>query len=149
MSALQLHLDVIGTPIGQGSHIGFVNKANNRVVVTESNKKTHAGWRNALADAARDAWDGRPKLDGPLELSVEFRFAMPASRPAADRKRGWCYKTTAPDTDKLLRSIGDALTAAGVIVDDARFAVVTAIKIETVSEWCGASIDVMTQDYEL
>ena len=34
-----------------------------------------------------------------------------------DRERGEAWKTTAPDTDKLVRTIGDALTAANLIAD--------------------------------
>ena len=49
-------------------------------------------------------------------------------------------KTTAPDTSKLVRSIEDSMEAAGLIANDARFAVVLATKVEVVDAWTGADI---------
>lgn len=142
------HIDVIGTPKPQGSKSAFKDRAGN-ARLKESNPLGHAAWRNAISQSAITAWAGRPRMSGPLELTVEFRFRMPMSRPAVDRRRGWAYMTVAPDLDKLVRSVGDALQAAGVVGNDSLFAVTTALKIEVVEDWVGASIDVIRQDYEL
>jgi Holliday junction resolvase RusA-like endonuclease len=66
---------------------------------------------------------------------------MPASRPVAMRRAGQGPKTTAPDLDKLVRSVGDALTEGGLIRDDARICAVHATKSE-VQGWSGAVITI-------
>ena len=66
---------------------------------------------------------------------------MPASRPKWMRALGCWWKPTAPDLDKLVRSVGDSLTASGLIKDDARIVALRAMKIE-VDGWTGATISV-------
>jgi Holliday junction resolvase RusA-like endonuclease len=150
MTAL-VEFEVVGVPKPQGSIKAF--KVGNAIRTQPAGGASFAQWRNAVAQAAKDLmlgeveqWartiggdDCRVPFDGPLGLSVEFRFPMPASRSKADRTAGACWKTTAPDTDKLIRTIGDALTAAGLIADDARIVALEARKIETTG-WTGAVI---------
>jgi Holliday junction resolvase RusA-like endonuclease len=116
--------------------------AGGKARMRESSGLNHAAWRNAVADKActmRDhiAWDG--PFAGPLGLDVEFRFPMPATRPKATRTRGVNPKTAAPDLDKLVRTIGDALEASGLIVSDAHICRLSATKVET-TDWTGATI---------
>ena len=103
-----LSLFVHGTPAPQGSkrHVG-----GGRLV--ESSKNLPA-WRAAVTNHFRAAWGGRPPLDGPV--SVALRIYLP--RPGRTRFRD--YPAGPPDLDKLQRAVGDALTASGVIRDDAR-----------------------------
>lgn len=138
-----VHFEVLGLPVQQGSKSAFVRGG--KAVMVESGKG-HAAWRTDVANAARqamrDAGLTQP-LDGPLALYVTFRFPCPTSRPkahrtAAQRPQG-APKTTTPDLDKLVRCIGDALTASGLIRDDARIWTLDARKIETTS-WTGADI---------
>lgn len=140
-----VEFEVVGVPKPQGSMKAF--NAGGHARMKPSGGAEFASWRNAVAKAARDI-TGHPDItapyDGPLGLSVEFRFPMPASRPKRDRVNGSCWKTTAPDTDKLIRTIGDALTAAGLVTDDARFVAIEARKIETTG-WTGAVIT-LTQE---
>lgn len=126
--------EVVGLPVQQGSkkHVG------NGVMVEAA--KGHKAWRTDVADAARDCAEDRP-LDGPLALTVHFRFPMPASRKAAVRKAGRGPKTTAPDLDKLIRAVGDALEAGGLVANDARFCEITATKTEVIG-WTGVEITV-------
>ncbi len=132
MSDLLAEFEVIGLPAAQGSkrHVG------NGVMVEMA--KGHKPWRAAVAAAARDAAPGAP-LTGPLILEVDFRFAMPKSRPSAVRSAGWGPKTTAPDLDKLVRAVGDALIEGGLIHDDALICAVAASKSEVIG-WTGATI---------
>lgn len=129
---------VNGTPAPQGSkkHVG-------RGIMVEANKALPS-WRADVIAAAVEAmqtWPGPFPLDGPLTLEVSFSFPMPASRPKKVRELGRCPKVTAPDTDKLVRAIGDALTQAGAIVDDARIFTVIADKWETTgTAGCGISV---------
>jgi len=126
---------VIGTPGAQGSkrHVG-----GGRMV--ESSKKV-APWRQDVVAAARLALGigVAAPLDGPLALTITFRFPATTSWKAADKARGWRWKDRTPDLDKLLRSTGDALTTSGLIADDARIVWIAADKVETTG-WCGAAI---------
>ena len=99
---------------------------------------------SAAAKTARSRLPGTEPLDGPLGLSVEFRFPMPAARKRAVRAAGKAWKTTAPDIDKLLRCLCDGLSAGGLIVDDARFCAVEVTKIE-VTTWTGAIVSLTTE----
>lgn len=128
--------DVIGIPKPQGSMKAFA--VGGRARMKPSGGADFAAWRNAVAEAARNVAGDAP-LEGPLRLTVSFQFPMPKSRPKAMRANGVGYKTTAPDLDKLVRTIGDALTASGLIRDDALIAELVATKAE-VTSWTGATI---------
>lgn len=132
--------NVVGTPVQQGSkrHVGggrFIEAANG-----------HRQWRYAVANKAAElAAELDGPLDGPLMLTVVFRFPMPASRSrkVQAQKVGW--KQSAPDLDKLVRTIGDALTESGLIRDDARIGMVMASKVET-TDAAGAEIGLWPLD---
>lgn len=126
---------VVGNPAAQGSkrHVG-----NGVMIETSKNLKP---WRSAVAEAAQVAAGDNLPLTGPLYLNVSFRFPMPASRRKAIRDAGICPKVSAPDLDKLIRAVGDALKAGGLIQDDALFADIRARKYEVIG-WTGATITV-------
>jgi len=134
---------VHGTPMPQGSMKAFA--AGGRAMVKPSGGLKFAQWRNAVAEAASRAAADHGRFDGPVQLTVAFRFPMPKSRPAAVRKAGRAPKTTAPDLDKLLRSVGDALVAGGLLRDDAQIVHVQASKHETTDDH-GAGISVSELD---
>lgn len=98
-----------GTPRPQGSkkHVGH-----GRMV--EMSKGLPA-WRAALVTAATAAHHG-PPYDGPVTVTAVFVF--PRAKALKDRPAP--PHTSAPDTDKLQRAVGDALTAAHVFHDDAQ-----------------------------
>lgn len=109
-------------------------------------------WREAVTAAAITAWEciyaemrGEheylhgpkqprtccpPPLDGPLAVAVTFT----CPRSQADERRArrgeatWPTTTHSNDLDKLQRAAFDAVTAAGVWVDDARVVEVHAYK---------------------
>lgn len=140
---MSVSFEILGLPSPQGSKTRMPNGA---MVEGRSTgqRERHRNWRSAVAEVARDIAahdDVAAPLDGALTLVVEFRFPMPSSRRAAVRARGWGWKTSAPDTDKLIRALGDGLQAGGLIRDDARFAVIEARKIE-VSGWTGATVTI-------
>ena len=128
---------VIGTPGPQGSKTRFPNGG-----MKESSAKV-APWRQDVVAAARLALGigVAAPLDGPLALTITFRFPATTSWKAADKARGWRWKDRTPDLDKLLRSTGDALTTSGLIADDARIVAISAEKVETTG-WCGAAIHI-------
>lgn len=132
-----IEFDVMGVPAPQGSkrHVG-------RGIMVEQSKGLQP-WRDSVTAQARLAarLHGRESepMDGPLVLEVAFKFPMPKSRRKAVRERGWGWKVSAPDLDKLVRGVGDALTHSGLIADDARLVRVVATKVEVVG-WTGATI---------
>lgn len=83
-------------------------------------------WREDIKAEARFAMqtsfpdDGYP-LDGPLEVWMTFWF------PSI--QAGRTYKTTAPDLDKLVRAVGDALEQSRMIKNDARIVRLEASKL--------------------
>ena len=145
---MNIRFNVIGLPAPQGSKTRMPNGA-----LVEGSSATgrakHRTWRQAVA---HEAHQQRQLLEhcftGPLVVDVVFRFPMPASRPAAFKRRvaegeitGW--KVTKPDLDKLARSVGDALTEAGLIERDEMIAQWLVSKIEVpAGEWTGADITV-------
>ena len=138
-----IEFEVIGLPAPQGSKTRMPNGAMLEGGSKEARTR-HRDWRTAVAERAREVAAGHgleSPLDGPLALEVEFRFPMPASRPKRTRTLGLVPKSTAPDLDKLVRSVGDSLTQGGLIRDDARIYLLLATKVETVG-WTGATIRV-------
>lgn len=148
-------LKVIGVPKAQGSKRAFVIPGKNgtkaRAAMVDAAGTAGSQWRDAVAQAAKNLADGIldsgqqshnvPPFTGPLGLSVEFRFPMPKSRTKAQHHQGRIYKTSAPDTSKLVRSLEDGLQAAGLIKDDALFVAIEAMKTE-VTGWTGAVITI-------
>lgn len=112
-----LVITVHGEPAPQGSkrHVG-----GGRMVESSAKVKP---WREAVKYTALDT---HPEvLDGPLCVEVTFTLRKPASAP----KRRTTWPQRKPDLDKLLRSTFDALSDAGVWVDDAQVVEVTARKV--------------------
>lgn len=138
-----ISFEILGDPRPQGNKTRMPNGA-----MVEGRRGTSRekfrNWRSAVADAARDIVeqsDIAAPLDEPLTLAVEFRFAMPKSRPKRVRETGRNPKTTAPDLDKLVRALCDGLQAGGLIADDARFHLIAARKAEVVG-WTGAAVTI-------
>lgn len=110
-----MRIVVYGSPAPQGSKRYVGTNKQGRGIMVESSKKV-APWRREVSDAARAARNGAATLDGPLVARMVFTLPKPASAPK--KRRTWADKK--PDLSKLVRSTEDALTAAGVIADDAR-----------------------------
>lgn len=99
---------VPGDPAPQGSkrYLG-------RGILVESSKKVQP-WRSDIRDAVRSTWDGPPLTGG---ISVQLHFVMP--RPVSTPKRKPTpLAVKKADIDKLERAVFDALTSAGVWLDD-------------------------------
>lgn len=111
---------VHGTPTPQGSKRGFV--VNGRAVITDSNPAPLKVWRDDVKHAALEAMSGRSPFEGPVEIKVTFTLVRPKSV-----KRVWPH--VRPDIDKLMRSLLDALTTAGVYGDDSQVVIITAVKV--------------------
>ena len=120
------HITVPGVPQTKGNVIkgrwGGYHDANKRL----------GGWMHDLAAAMVDAgWATDPILMGPVALSCTFHMPRPKSHLRADgtlRPNAPAWHDKRGDLDKLLRAVGDALTASGAIRDDAQIATIAASK---------------------
>jgi Holliday junction resolvase RusA-like endonuclease len=132
MSETEFTISVSGDPASQGSHAIM----NGRIV--QVNSKKHKAWRTAIVQACIESLpaDWVP-LDEPVELIVNFYMSKPASV-----KRS--LPSVAPDLDKLIRSVGDALAIGGVYADDSRIVRISARKLYAQGIEPGATISVRT-----
>ena len=128
---------VPGLPRPQGSVKPMVNKGTGRAFVKY--KDTTIDHRNQVIHALSSSWHGTGDgVSGPIEggvvLVVNFWFARPKSHyrtgknSALLREGAPMRMISAPDTDKLLRLVGDALEASGVLGNDSQIDQVIASK---------------------
>lgn len=113
---------VHGIPQRQGSGQAFVNKKTGKPIYN-SMPTSVRDWRVAVKSYLAINWDTGPPFDGPIAASFIFVFPRVKSAP----KR--VFHTVAPDEDKLLRAMLDALTKGAAITDDARVFAPTPIGI--------------------
>jgi Holliday junction resolvase RusA-like endonuclease len=124
----EVSFSITGDPASQGSHAIM----NGRIV--QVNSKKHKAWRTAIVNEviATLPADWEP-IDGPCELIVMFYLPKPATVKHS-------APSVAPDLDKLVRSVGDALAIAGVYTDDSRITRISARKLYAQGIEPGASI---------
>lgn len=128
MTVLVIH--AVGHPAPQGSkrHVG-------NGIMVESSKRVRP-WRQDVTAAATEAAEqaGWAAPTGALFVRIDFTLTRPryhfrTGRYAGElRPNAPVYVDKKPDVDKLARSTLDALTAAGVIRDDAQIASLELVK---------------------
>lgn len=122
---------VPGLPVPQGSMRAFLPKNSKHPVVTHNHPAPLKNYRARIALAAQSA--GVRITHGAVRIDVAFTFPRPKNhfgqgrnlrvlKPFAPR-----HKLTAPDLDKCLRSLLDALTGVA-FDDDAQVTQITATK---------------------
>ena len=109
-----MRIVVYGRPAPMGSK-SFKGMAGKHAILVESSKYVRP-WRIAVSHAAHEARNGAPPLDEALIVRMIFTLRKPQSAPKNRRT----FPSREPDLSKLIRSTEDALTDAGVWVDDAR-----------------------------
>lgn len=119
-----------GTPQQQGSkrRVGKVS--------IEANANL-APWRADAIYALRKAMEGEgiDTFTEPVSVEVTFTYARPAAHYGTGRNSSVLkdsaptYKASAPDLDKLQRAVGDALTQAAVVRDDALVVKWSSVKV--------------------
>lgn len=112
---IPLRFEVFGDPQTQGSSRAFVRGG--RAIVTSDSPNLRP-WRDAVTWAARDAMEasGWSMLTGPVFCSTDFYLPRPKSAP----KTRDILPAKGKDVDKMVRSIYDSLTNAGVWRDDSQ-----------------------------
>lgn len=116
-----MKIRVYGDPAPQGSKTARV--INGHVVMWESSKKLPE-WRESVVMAAK-VWfmeNNNQTMLGPVSLHCTFHMPKPKS---VSRQ----YPNVAPDLDKLLRGVGDALQISGVISNDSQIVSIQADKV--------------------
>ena len=139
MSSWQaLAVRVYGTPRPQGSLKLF--RAKNGHEVAKYSDATYE-WRRIVTAAVRDAVGELEPVAGALVLHARFDLPRPRGHSGTGRNAGAlrasapCWPTSAPDLDKLLRLIDDAITDAGVVwLDDAQVVEIRARKVYVTTE---------------
>jgi Holliday junction resolvase RusA-like endonuclease len=128
----EVSFSITGDPASQGSHAIMQGR------IVQVNSKKHKAWRTAIVNEviATLPADWVP-IDGPCELIVNFYLSKPASVTRSS-------PSVAPDLDKLVRSVGDALAIAGVYTDDSRITRISARKLYAQGIEPGATITVQT-----
>lgn len=130
-----LHVTVPGIARPQGSkrHVGGgrMIEASNYVAAWRAKVANHM-----IAAIIRDERQRgtRWPLTGPVHLQVAFYLPRPQNHYRAGKFAGMLRNVapvemqTGPDLDKLVRAIGDAMTAACVVVDDKQIHRINAVK---------------------
>jgi Holliday junction resolvase RusA-like endonuclease len=128
----EVSFSITGDPASQGSHAIMQGR------IVQVNSKKHKAWRTAIVNEviATLPPDWEP-IDGPCELIVNFYLSKPASVKRSS-------PSVAPDLDKLVRSVGDALAIAGVYTDDSRITRISARKLYAQGIEPGATITVQS-----
>jgi crossover junction endodeoxyribonuclease RusA len=104
-----LELFIAGTPAPQGSKNAF--RRGSRISLVEANKNLPA-WREQVIKQLQKLNETNGIMyEGAVYVSAHFYI----NRPKSNKRT---YPTTKPDTDKLIRAIGDCLTKAMIIQDD-------------------------------
>lgn len=121
-----LDFRVYGVAQQMGSKRAFVPRGWTRPIVTDSNRNLKS-WQVLIRECASAAIAKRPRAERQLLLDgVRLTAAFYLPRPQSLPRRVVCH-TKAPDIDKLVRALADAL--AGVVFrDDAQIVDLIATK---------------------
>lgn len=116
-------LIVYGMPGPQGSKKAVGTSKKGFTLMVESSKKVKP-WRKEVDRVGKEAMTGLEPMDGPLRCYMTFTMPKPTGSPKTRRT----YPMRTPDLSKLVRATEDALTTAGVWIDDARVVELIAAK---------------------
>lgn len=119
MNQPEIRFTVLGRPQPKGSGNWIPSRSTGKPFLKRSS--SDRAWESLVALAAQEYAPADGPWDEPVTLDVDFFIPQPKSR------KGQRYCPTKPDLDKLIRSIGDAITGV-LIVDDARIVSVLAVK---------------------
>lgn len=133
-------LRVLGDPAPQ-SGMKAVSTAVGPRLVTAGGVNLR-NWRQMLATEAQVVRVAGRRHEGPVALIMDFRYPMPGTRTAAQRRQDSIPKVTQPDLDKLIRAVCDGLAAGGLLLDDDQVCEIHATKSEWQDSWTGCEIEV-------
>lgn len=116
-----VELIVYGKPITQGDKQQGVTRAG-RHYIREDNANALRKWRQTIKDAPTLRTGPDDPLDGPLAAHIVFTIAHTIASARATERGHRPRPAVAPDIDKMLRAVFDALGPkwANLIADDSR-----------------------------
>ena len=120
-----------GRPETKGSSRAFVIGGRARII--NDNPRAKA-WAAVVSLRAREAMRGRPPIEGPVNVSLDFYVARPQGHYRTGRNGGTVkasaprWPAVLPDLDKLARCAIDALSKI-VFVDDGAVVCLVARKL--------------------
>jgi Holliday junction resolvase RusA-like endonuclease len=126
---------VYGVAQPKGNMRAFAAKGMKFPIVTDSNRSAKS-WAQLVAQRASEALEQSPDarvIVGPVRLTVAFFLPRPQRLLIPKWRARQPAHVSAPDTDKLLRSVGDAL-AQVCYHDDAQVVEILAMKRYTAPE---------------
>jgi Holliday junction resolvase RusA-like endonuclease len=137
-----------GDPVGQPRprSVGFVSRKTGKVTSRMYNPGTADEWREAVCAGIRGMIDASDALEGPVYLALHFMLARPKGHLGSDGSpKAWAplYVASKPDLDNLVKATMDAMTEAGVWLDDKQVVIFEVAKTYTngqpgcVIEWRG------------
>jgi crossover junction endodeoxyribonuclease RusA len=130
-----LTFTVYGVAQPKGNMTAFTPKGMKFPIVTESNRSAKS-WAQLVAQRASEALEQTPDarvIVGPVRLTVAFFLPRPRRLLIPKWRTRQPAHVSAPDTDKLLRSVGDALSQV-CYRDDAQVVEILAMKRYTAPE---------------
>lgn len=115
-----------GVPVPQGSMVPAIMWPKGGGQPMPYLRSDNAGalrkWRGVITGMAKVVHNGRPPIDSPVAVYLEFSLPRPKSVRRA-------HHSVKPDVDKLVRAVLDGLTKARVWVDDSRVVSLAAHKL--------------------
>ena len=118
---------VSGVPVPKGSATGFYSEPMQRVVIIQDNKKRQKPWVKAIASEAKMHF--QKPIVGAVMISIAFKMPRPKKHYRTVKKLpvlrddAPTYHIITPDSDKLTRTVFDALTGIAW-VDDQQVSVI-------------------------
>jgi len=120
-----LDVFVPGRPVPQGSIRATISRTTGRALAVKANQGPQEAWRAAVVAAVLPVWRPRPPLTVAVRAHLDFTMPRPKALSA---RRPTPNMIKAPDVDKIIRNVLDALSDAGVWRDDAQVVDVHATK---------------------
>jgi Holliday junction resolvase RusA-like endonuclease len=125
-TATELQAFVAGPAVPKGNMRAFTPKGWARPIITDGGGKSLKLYASGISNAARAEMERRGLVvadpDQPFELHAVFYRDRPKSHRTASgalKANAPAFPTSAPDFDKLVRSVCDALTKV-IYADDSR-----------------------------
>jgi len=139
----EIRFTVLGRPQQKGSKRPQLIPGTTRFTVRDANPKARP-WASQISAAARDVHQGELIRDA-VEIELRFFFARPKAHMGTGKNAGTVlasaprHMIVAPDSDKICRTVLDALTGV-VYKDDSQITRLVAVKSYGEPERCEVEI---------
>jgi crossover junction endodeoxyribonuclease RusA len=146
---MRIDVTVQGRPAPQGSLRSFANKNTGGIVTPQQPKVLK--WRGDVRQAVEGHYPDIDPIEGGFLVDLGFFFRRPKAHTNSKgivKPSAPIWHVQSPDTDKLVRSVLDALTGV-VWHDDKQVAIVHAAKYWSGHDHCTIHIEALEDTDEL